>query len=157
MADAITEMTAEQVQNGIGAIKNGSTVGEALGASKQDLEYGYAMAYNLLISGNYKDAKTLFTTLVIYNPHDSRFSMGLGVCRQMTNELAEAVDAFMASAVMSELQDPIPLYNAATCLLKIGQKEEAIQALQLAKSINEDDDNKQIINTCNELLSIITK
>ncbi len=147
-----------QIQNKVTeAMKAGATFAEALDVPKDAMEGGYALAYNNLKIGNYKDAEVLFQMLTLYDYSDPRFSLGLALCREKREDYFAASDAYMLSAMMSEGKDPIPLYHAAICYMKLGQKDLAIQALDTVDEIADDEYNKEIKKTCRELREIISK
>ncbi len=153
MSQAVQTLSENQIAEAMKKIHNGATFADALGVSKEALEGGYALAYRNFVAGNYKDAQILFQTIALYNPLDKRFMLGLGLCREMLEDFSGAIDAFMASAMLSDLQDPIPLFHASTCLIKLGKKEEAILGLELILNIEENEYNKALRERSKTLIS----
>lgn len=117
----------ERMQIIMDALVNGATVGDVYHVSDQDLEAGYALAYNLYNAGNYKDSETMFAGLTLYKHTDKRFWMGLGGSRQMLKKYREAADAYGMATVLG-LDDPAPSVHAGICFLKMGDKENALNA-----------------------------
>src|ERR1051325_10764557 len=71
-----------------------TTVGEQRGLSAQQLEAGYAMAYNFYHQKKFADAEKAFRFLVFYNHLDRRFWKGLGASLHMQKDYGGAVQAY---------------------------------------------------------------
>lgn len=112
------------------AIAKGATLSDVLGISQESMESGYALAYNLYVSGNYPDAETMFRGLCLYDGNDARFWMGLAGCLQARGEYALAIDTYGMASVAGALQDPAPLYYGGLCYLKMGDMENAMGAFK---------------------------
>ncbi len=125
------------------AMKEGVSLAKALEIPKSAIEGGYAQAYSYLQAGNYKDAEPLFQMLAIYDMENPRYFLGLGLCKEKQNDYKSAVAAYNTSAAFSALQDPVPLYHAAICYIKLGEKENAKFVLS---KIEEIEDNDLILN-----------
>ena len=93
------------------------------------LEGLYTLAYNLYTSGKLVDAETVFR-LCACTGTQFRFWMGLAGCRQANGNQAGAIDAYSMAGVASGLSDPTPFLYAAHCYIRIGDKENAVGALQ---------------------------
>ncbi|MCF0254231.1 MAG: SycD/LcrH family type III secretion system chaperone [Duodenibacillus sp.] len=116
--------------------------------SKASSDGAYALAYNLYAAGNYQDAQVVFQSLCVYCSNDARYWTGLGACRQALQQYPLAVDAYQMAAVIAELKNPDPMLRAAGCLIEMGEKDEAKQALELTLSIGDKQDPK--VSECHE-------
>ncbi len=150
---AVESSTSEKINY---AIENGITFAEALEIPKDAIEGGYALAYNNYKANNFKDAETLFQALSLFDMADPRFTMGLGLCREKRDEFAMAADAYTLSAIVSDFKDPVPLYHMAVCYMKLGDKHNALLALDKVALIEEDQYTKDLKNTCKELHKILS-
>ena len=118
-------MTEEEFIAMRAALEKGATLADVFNISRDALESGYALGYNLYKSGNYKDAETMFRGLCMYDGNDPRFWMGLAGCLQAREALQEAVDTYGMAGVAGGLKDPAPFFYAGLCLLKLGDMEGA--------------------------------
>lgn len=91
----------------------------------------YASAYGLYEQGDYRRSAKLFTQLVLSDPFSEDYWQGLASAKQMAREYLAAVHAWGLLALLKEA-DPIPHFHAAECLLSLGEKEEALKALDAA-------------------------
>ena len=119
-----------EIQAIIQAMQDGASIGDVANISTEMLEGLYTLGYNLYTSGNFMDAETVFQALCLYKHSEVRFWMGLAGCRQANGNLQGAVDAYSMAGVAGGLSDPAPFMYAATCYVKMGDKENAIGALQ---------------------------
>ncbi|MDR1947267.1 MAG: SycD/LcrH family type III secretion system chaperone [Desulfovibrio sp.] len=124
------------------ALLKGATLGDVAGVDKEALEAGYALAYSLYSSGNFKDAETMFKALCLYDNNDERFWLGLAGCRQMNGDLAGAVDAYAFAGVAGGLSNPSPLVHAGLCWLKLGDKENAAALFRAALELGAADNDE---------------
>lgn len=105
---------------------------EAFSVEEQEELYG--VAFQLYELGNYPHAEQYFKKLVLCNPFTEKYWRGLASCYQMQKEYLAAVHAWTSSALLED-KDPLPHFHAAECLFSLGEKEEALQALQAAESL----------------------
>lgn len=119
-----------EIQAIVEAMKNGASIGDVCNIGTEVLEGLYTLAYNLYTSGNFVDAETVFQALCLYRHSEFRFWMGLAGCRQANGNQAGAIDAYSMAGVASGLSDPTPFLYAAHCYIRLGDKENAVGALQ---------------------------
>ena len=142
-----TKLTQEQLdekllETQLNGLLAGATVSDMLEITKEQLEAGYSLAYNLYTAGNYEEAGTVFQGLCLYNHGDARFWMGLAGCRQAEGNLMAAIDAYSMAGLADNLNDPTPFIYAAICYVKLGKPEEAKGALEGALVLG-DENNPQ--------------
>mgnify|MGYP004447230547 CR=1 FL=1 len=157
MAEAI--LTEKDMDAIINALANGCTFAEVSGMKKEEVEGLYSLAYNFYNSGNFKDADTMFRALCTYDYKDSRFWMGLAGCRQANGELKQAIDAYSMAGMADLLANPEPFFYAAKCYIKLGEKENAIDALKCVLGIGDADDpkNAATYQKAKSLLELLNK
>ncbi|GAB1409644.1 SycD/LcrH family type III secretion system chaperone [Desulfovibrionales bacterium] len=127
---AETPLTDAEIQTIIQAMHNGASIGDAANIGPEMLEGLYTLGYNLYTTGNFTDAETVFQALCLYKHTEVRFWMGLAGCRQANGNLPGAIDAYSMAGVAAELADPTPFLYAANCYIKLGDKENAMGALE---------------------------
>jgi len=119
--------TVEKIFN---ALLNGASFAEITGMTPETLEQMYTLALGLYKSRNYKDAKTVFRALCLYNGKDYRFWMGLGGSQQASDEFEDAINSYQYAYIAENMANPIPIYHAALCLTKLNRQDDAIVALE---------------------------
>ena len=117
-------------ENMIGLWKAGGTLAQALGLSADECEAMYAHGHSLYAQGKYQDALKIFAQLVAYDHLDSRYQMALASALQMTRHYEDALQQYMIVTVM-RIDDPVPVYHCAECLIALGRPDEARESLNL--------------------------
>lgn len=105
----------------------------------------YAIAFGLYEKGDYRGAVHLFTQLVLTDPFSTCYWEGLASSKQMAREYLAAVHAWSLVALLKD-KDPMPHFHAAECFLSMGDKEEALKALDAALEFCQDDAFREKIN-----------
>jgi len=93
----------------------------------------YTSAYQFYEAGQYAQASSLFTQLILAAPLEEKYWRGLASSRQMEKSYQEALSAWSMTALLVE-SDPFPHFHAAECLLTLEEREEALKALAMAKA-----------------------
>lgn len=129
-AEITSEEAAALAENIFGLWTAGGTMAQAMGLTDRECEAMYAMGHGFYAQGRYQDAFKIFAQLVAYNHLESRYQMGLASAMQATKRYEEALQQYMIVTVM-RLDDPIPVYHCAECLLALGRPNEADESLSL--------------------------
>lgn len=120
-------------------LKAGGKLGEACAAmNPADCEALYAVGYGLYEQGRYLDSFKVFSLLVIHDHTDPRYLFGLGGACQMTGRYADALQHYMAVAV-ARVDDPLPVFHAAECLIAMCRINEARDSLRLVLDMCSDE------------------
>jgi len=128
----ITDQEADSIsENLLGLWKAGGTLAQAMGLTVRECEAMYAYGHALYAQGKYNDAFKIFAQLVAYDHMESRYQLALASALQMTRRYEEALQHYMIVTVM-RLDDPVPVYHCAECLLALGRPAEAAESLELA-------------------------
>ena len=117
-------------ENMIGLWKSGGTLAQAMGLTADACEAMYAHGHSLYAQGKYNDAFKIFAQLVAYDHMDSRYQMALASAMQMTRRYEEALQQYMIVTVM-RIDDPVPVYHCAECLIALGRPDDARESLNL--------------------------
>lgn len=111
--------------------KQGMTPKDTLGLSDAMVEGIYGQAYRLYNTGKYKDASQLFRVLVMLNPLEPKYTIGLGACFHMMKDYKSAIDTYTLATVM-DTESPIPFYHISDCYTQINDNVSAAVALEMA-------------------------
>lgn len=104
---------------------------DILGLNDQMVEGIYGQAYRLYNTGKYKDASQLFRLLIMLNPAEAKYPLGLAACFHMMKDYESAIQMYTVCG-MTDPQNPIPHYHASDCYLQLGDKVSAMIALEMA-------------------------
>ena len=143
MSDA-TPHTPDEIDNLVAALKiddmkeelTGMFRGELVlkdikGLTDRNMEAVYNLAYNAYGRSNFDQAEDLFKFLCVYDHMEKKYWIGLGATRQNKRQYEGAIEAFAYAALLDN-EDPRPPMQAADCHIALGNKDEAISALQAA-------------------------
>jgi type III secretion system low calcium response chaperone LcrH/SycD len=98
----------------------------------------YRTGYALYSSGEYRKASYLFSYLVLSDPLIGSSWHGLASCKQLLEEYPAAIEAWNVVCKLQP-QNPFGYFHAAECYLSIQEKKEALQKLDKAENLcNED-------------------
>ncbi|MBA2726817.1 MAG: SycD/LcrH family type III secretion system chaperone [Parachlamydiaceae bacterium] len=126
-----TEMPKEFEAIADRVLKKGANPRDALGLSDQMIEGIYGQAYRLYNTGKYKDASDLFRLLIMLNPTEQKYTLGMAACYHMMKEYQAAGHLYTVCAMLDPLS-PVPHYHASDCYLQLGDKVSALIALEMA-------------------------
>jgi len=114
------------------AILLGETSYRALcGISPEEMESAYAAAYTLFRSGKYDDAERIFQFLALFDGTQPKYWLGLGGCREARKDYGSAADAYLIPLVVGT-PEPQAAFRAAVCCEAAGEREKAVEALEIA-------------------------
>lgn len=104
---------------------------DLLDYSDETIAQCYRLALLLLGEKRYEEAIDAFLFLVVMNPHQYDFWIGLGMVQQLCHRYELAIDAYEVAAIC-DLLSPIPYFYLAKCLFAIHDRVSAMEALNLA-------------------------
>lgn len=104
---------------------------EMWGLTDPMVEGIYAQAYRLYNTGKYKDASQLFRLLVMLNPTESKFILGLGACFHLLKEYKSAVETYGVCAAVDP-DNPVPFYHLSDCFIQMKDPSSALISLEMA-------------------------
>lgn len=128
IGESMTDTLAEAVMQ---TMKTGKIPREALGFSDERMESIYSQAYRLYNTGKYTDATQLFRVLLIADPTDPKYYLGMAACFHMMKEFADAARIYMMCSVI-DATSPIPCFHAADCYIQVRERASAIMSLEMA-------------------------
>lgn len=92
----------------------------------------YTVAHTFYGQGKYKEASTLFCTMVQEAPRTYKYWIGLGASLQMAKSYDEALLAYETAAMLDPC-DPHVHLHAADCFFAKGLPKEALFAVDCAE------------------------
>lgn len=122
--------TKEKLKQFAADLTEGKSPKEAMGLSDEYVEGMYSFAYNLYGMGKYDQALQLFRLMVMLNPMEQRYLLGLAACYHMLKDYDNAASSYMLCSILDP-NDPIPYYHASDCFLQLEDYPMAYDALNL--------------------------
>lgn len=104
---------------------------QAMGMTDAMIESIYGQAYRLYNTGKYKESAQLFRLLIMLDPKDPRYLLGIAASYHMLKEFKNAVSMYAVCA-MADPDSPIPHYHVSDCYLQMKDKVSAIISLEMA-------------------------
>lgn len=111
----------------------GGTLGSARSFDAAHYEALYALGHNLYSASRYEDALQVFAFLSRHNHLEPRYLNAYAGSLQMVKSYAEAI-TFYSLASLMDIDNPLPTYHTAECMLALGWVTEAQQALDFVLS-----------------------
>lgn len=121
------EVLAEQLR---AHLARGGTLGDWMGIGPAERAAAHALALYFYQQDQYDLAAQLFLWLIAIEPFERPYLLGLAAVRKMQERYPEAVDQY-AAALALDVEDPQPAFYMAQCLLKMGLREPARDALSI--------------------------
>ena len=131
-ADQDLDTQAAALCNALSALlQSGGTLGDdCWGTTAAEREAMYCLGYGLYEQGRYSDAFKVFSLLVMQDHLEPRYVFGLGCACQMLGRYTDALQHYMTVAI-AQVDDPLPIFHAAECLIAMSHLSEAIDSLVL--------------------------
>lgn len=111
-------------------LADGMSLGDMYGYTETDYEAIYALGHHLYEQQRYLDAAKAFGYLVIHNQLERRYVNAFASSLQMLKMYRDAIQFYCMASVM-DLEDPLPTFHTAECMIALGMTLEARQALEL--------------------------
>jgi tetratricopeptide (TPR) repeat protein len=102
--------------------------------SEEALKSMYKDAIDLYNNDQAQEACLTFGILIRERPFTKSFWMGLAASRQKLKEFDNALMAYAMTTLIDDI-DPMPHFHAAQCYFELGNKDEAIKAINLAEAL----------------------
>ena len=109
-------------------LEDGATMKELKGISNEELEAVYSLAFGYYQTGRYDDAQKLFQFLVLFDHLNAKYWFGLGAVQQVKKDYKGALTSYGYCSFL-DLENPKPQLHSAECFIALGDKTNAISAL----------------------------
>jgi type III secretion system low calcium response chaperone LcrH/SycD len=136
------EKELEQAFKGISdkIFTHSMTPKEAFRVSDDRIEGLYAEGYRLFTSGKFQKSIPLFEMLMLIDPTDTRFMLGMASALYGLNRYQEALFHYLGVSRLDE-KAVEPLFYASECSLHLGEPNTALLFLEMA--LNRAGDNEE--------------
>ncbi|MEX1012461.1 MAG: SycD/LcrH family type III secretion system chaperone [Waddliaceae bacterium] len=132
-ADKLTDEQKQAMKEALTQVmKEGKLPYEAMNFDADFLEYIYGNGYQLFKSGHFDKAKEIFQLLMMLNPSDPKYCMGLATCARQQKDFDGSIQYFFQTALLDR-DNPYPFYFAAECFVEKKDYASGIFALKLAE------------------------
>lgn len=111
-------------------LTEGKSPKEAMGLSDEYVEGMYSFSYRLYTMGKYDQSLQLFRLLVMLNPLEPRYMLGLAACFHMLKDYDNAASSYMLCSIVDP-DDPLPYYHASDCFIQLEDFPMAYDSLNL--------------------------
>lgn len=125
------------------------------GCTAQDCEALYTLGHRLYGQSRYLEALNVFGMLVMLKSLEHRFVFGFGSCLQMLGRYEEAINHY-GTALFVDIDDPAPLLHTCECLLALGQKEHAHDALKVLQTEYSHDQHPGVMEKAAKLSALMS-
>ena len=115
----------------IGLVTGRTAMRDVQGLTDEELESMYALGFAQFQAGRYEEAERIFAFVCMMEHREAKYWTALGAARFSLGGYEAAILAY-ASASAADPDDPVPPLRAADCLMKLGQGEQAVKALEAA-------------------------
>lgn len=112
-------------------LKEGKSLGEALGLSSQAAALLYRSARDLFTEHAYPEATKSFLFLTTIDPDNFDYWIGLGMSTQMCGDYEGGIDAYEMAAFLN-VENPISYFYLSKCFFAVHDRENAKRALEMA-------------------------
>lgn len=121
-----------------GLLQAGGTLGPALDITQDEREAMYQLGHGFYAQGRYSEAFKAFSLLVIWDHLEPRYLVALGGAAQMLGRYTDALQHY-STATLASLDDPVPPYHVAECLIALERLPEAVESLELCLTLAGDE------------------
>lgn len=108
-----------------------ATLQQAFGVTGYEMEELYKEGHTFYEADQYRDSCTIFKWLVLLNPYQTKYWLGLAASQQLSGFYDKALHSY-ALATLLDNEDPYPHLHAFECYLALDNLEEALKALECA-------------------------
>lgn len=127
VAEPDIEKVATQVYD---LLAHGATLKQIHGYTDDEMEAVYTLGFNYYNQGKFEEAMRLFGFLLMHDQMERRYYKAFGSCQHMLKKYTEAIRNY-SMASLFDLSDPEPTFHTAECMIALGMKQEAKEALDL--------------------------
>jgi len=132
LGEKLKETTTENYSAVLKKATEGAvTPKDVLKISDAQIESIYAQAYRYYNTGKYKEAGELFRYLMMLNPTEAKYTLGLAACFHLMKDYEAAAQIYLLCNLLDD-KSPIPAFHASDCYLQMKDKVSALVSLNMA-------------------------
>ncbi len=135
MEEAISKVSADMKEKvktlAEDMYKKGKSPKEAMGFTDEMAEGIYSFGYRLYSNGKYSEAAPIFRLLILLDPTQLKYLLGMAACFHMLKEYQSAATTYSLCCIV-DTNDPMAAYHASDCYLHLNEIPTAMRSLQVA-------------------------
>lgn len=124
----LDNLTPEMIEETAQSFINLGTLRDLKGITDEEMEAIYSMGFSFYNTGRYDDAEKVFKFLVMFDHLSQKYWIGLGAVNQVKKDYEKAITCYGYGSFLN-LDNPKPQYLAAECFMALGDKVNALSAL----------------------------
>lgn len=150
----LTEKETKELREVLRAVYlEGKSPKEVMKIDDSVLNHFYSYAYNLYQGGKFKEAASVFYTLISLDPRSPRNMMGLAACFHKQQQYKEAAKYYFACSLL-DASSPVPFFHMADCYIQMDDPLDAHIALTAAaKRCGNDPTYAKLKEKCHAMMS----
>jgi type III secretion system low calcium response chaperone LcrH/SycD len=125
-------------------LEKGIIAKDTFGISNEKIEALYSQAYILYNTGKFRDAIGLFRILIMLDPSEARYLIGLAASYHLLKEYRNAIKTYTICLALDP-NNPIPFFHLSDCYYQINDKASALVTLNMAVKRAENKPEYQIL------------
>lgn len=105
-------------------LREGATVADLKGVSRDTLEGVYAIAHRYYENGQLDEAEAFFRFLCLYDFYNADYALGMGAVLHLKREYEKAIGMYAVAQALN-LSDDRPMFHVGQCHLALGRLGKA--------------------------------
>lgn len=118
---------------------------DALGFDDATVEAIYGHGYRLYNAQKYKEAFTIFRTLLLIHPVEKKYLYSMAACLHRLHEYVDAIKAYLVSSVF-DAENPVIFFHLADCYAHLDALPFAEGALEDVLRLSQDKAPYQVLH-----------
>jgi len=110
-------------------LREGATVADLKGVTRDTLEGVYAIAYRFYQNGQLDEAEAFFRFLCLYDFYNAEYALGMGAVLHLKREYEKAIGMYAVAQAL-DLTDDRPMFHVGQCHLALGRLRKARECFE---------------------------
>lgn len=110
-------------------LREGATVADLKGVSRDTLEGVYAIAHRYYENGQLDEAEAFFRFLCLYDFYNADYALGMGAVLHLKREYDKAIGMYAVAQTL-DLTDDRPMFHVGQCHLALGRLDNARECFE---------------------------
>lgn len=110
-------------------LREGATVADLKGVSRDALEGVYAIAHRYYENGQLDEAEAFFRFLCLYDFYNAEYALGMGAVLHLKREYDKAIGMYAVAQTL-DLTDDRPMFHVGQCHLALGRLDNARECFE---------------------------
>jgi len=110
-------------------LREGATVADLKGVTRDTLEGVYAIAHRFYQNGQLDEAEAFFRFLCLYDFYNADYALGMGAVLHLKREYEKAIGMYAVAQALN-LTDDRPMFHVGQCHLALGRLRKARECFE---------------------------